>query len=404
MALEFSGVPAYEYRSFHLDTARHFFDADFLMRQIKLASQFHFNYFHLHLEDDQGWRLESKVYPELQDIGSVRMGDNFGRHRSNEKQGGYYPQEDIRDLVSYAASKGIEIVPEIDLPGHASAILAAYPGLGCSGKPVEVATRGGIFEDILCAGNDTVFEFIDRLMDEVCELFPGKYIHIGGDEAPKARWKRCPRCRERMNSEGLSNYRELEGYFLNRVAAHLIDKGRTPIAWNEATYGGNLDPRIVVQVWTEDREDGIAKHVAHGGRIIYSPFEYTYCDYPYGSLPVSKMYSIDLKPAGIDSSSIIGTECLCWTEHIREERALEKAIWPRYCAIAEAAWMGDSREPYEVFKDALIGKLDLFNRCHVAVTEAPGWDPSPAEAARQIESFHRHFDDAVNEHYDQSKD
>ena len=375
--LEIEDAPEYGYRSFHIDTARHYFPAGELKRMADAAASFKLNRFHWHFSDDQGWRIESRVFPRLHEIGARRSGDHFGAYSSDETEYRYYTQDEVRDMVSYCSGLQIEIVPEIDIPGHVTAILAAYPELSCTGKQVEVAASAGIFPEILCPGKEETFSFLFDLLDELCDLFPGRYFHIGGDEVPKTRWESCPCCRKRMEEENLSDTRQLQGYLANRAAAHLREKGKTVIAWNEAALGGNLDPGVVLQLWNDDPKDpalriygaerdengkltgpnqGIgSKHIRRGGYVICSSMMGSYCDYPHAFISARKIYEADVIPQKCGDiqeeakEHIRGVEALCWTEYIRTAEELEAHAWPRYAAKAEVGWSGEGRPGYKDF-------------------------------------------------------
>ncbi len=393
--------PAFEWRAFHIDCARHFISLEELKKMIRMAALFKMNRFHWHFSDDQGWRIESKAFPRLHQIGAYRNGDYFGQYQKEGKEGGYYTREQVRELVAFCEELGIEVVPDVDIPGHVTAILAAYPSLGCRGEAMETAVKNGIFPDILCAGKEETYTFLEMLLDDLLELFPGRYFHIGGDETPKIRWKECPVCRRRMEKEGLSDIRELQGYFQNRMIAFLKSRGRTAVVWNEAVLGGNLDPEAIVQFWTEDRDGKLAAHMEKGGRIILSPMKNSYCDYPYGFLPLNSVYELNIMPEDLMEAAaklqsrgrqgILGTECLVWTEFIRDPEKLEKLCWPRYTASAEAGWCGSDRPGYEDFAGRLHNLYFMFEKYGLAATPEEGWIPSEEERGRQLAEFMKNF-------------
>lgn len=383
--------PSFPHRSFHIDCARHFFPIGELKKMIGMAACFKFSHFHWHISDDQGWRIESKAYPLLHQIGSVRRGDHFGCYSCDEEEGGYYTREQVTELVSYCEQLGIEVVPEIDMPGHVSAILAAYPELSCTGDKVEVGMKGGIFRDILCPGKEETFTFIEKLLDDMLELFPGEYFHIGGDEAPKVRWKVCPHCQRRMRDNGLETVQQLQGYMLNRAAEYLRKKGRKAIVWNEASNGGNLDPDITIQLWTDDQEGTVIQHMEKGGKVILSHAMNSYCDYPYGYISLKSLYDIELTAQNYPKQAVIGNECLIWTEYIRTCERLEELSWPRFSAAAEAGWCGAQREGYDSFSRRLRELFFLFEENGISATEERGWVPSEEEAAVQYAQFQKNF-------------
>ena len=413
--LEIEDVPAYEYRSFHIDTARHFFLIDELKRMIEAAASFKLNRFHWHFSDDQGWRLESKVYPRLHEVGAKRNGDHFGAFSSEETEHCFYTQDEVHELVAFCAERQMEVVPELDMPGHVTAILAAYPELSCSSKQVEVANSSGIFPDILCPGKEETFNFLFPLLDELCSLFPGRYFHIGGDETPKTRWESCPCCRKRMETEHLEDTRALQGYLANRVAAHLKQRGKTVVAWNEAALGGNLDPDITLQLWNDDPKDpalkalggtkdengkltgpnqGIgSKHIRRGGDVITSNMMGSYCDYPHAFISAKKVYEAPVIPqqcGDVPEEARVhtkGVEALCWTEYIRTAEELESHCWPRFAAKAEVGWCGEGSHSYKDFA-ARMKILYPYLQSKIPCAAPPkAWTPGPLLAAKDMLGF-----------------
>ena len=390
-----SDAPAFPYRAFHIDSARHMRTIDELKTMVDAAAFFKLNKLHWHISDDQGWRIECKAFPKLHEIGSRRKGDHFGTYRSDEEEGGYYTREEVKDFVAYCAARGIEVIPEMDLPGHTMSILAAYPELSCFGGPVEVHTKAAISPDILCAGKEEVYTFLETLLDDLLELFPSQWFHIGGDEAPKAHWFDCPHCNRKLQEEGLSNYRQLQGYMMNRVAAFLRSRGRRSIVWNDGAYGGNLDSDIVLQVWFPDQDSAVDTHVSRGGQLIASPVDVCYCDYPHGEHPQAAIHALKLPTDG----TVLGGEVLLWSEFIRSARQMQALAWPRFTALAEAAWQGDARSSYEDFRTRLKAVFPIFAEMGIQATPADGWDPEEAEARRQSAEFRLQFE-AVNEEQD----
>lgn len=393
--------PTHPMRMFHIDCARHFFSVEELKKMIRMAAFFKLNTFHWHFADDQGWRIECLAYPLLHEIGGFRKGDHFGRYLSDEPEGGYYTREQVKELVAYCQSLGIEVVPEVDMPGHVTAILAAYPQLSCRKEPMEVATKGGIFEEIFCAGQEETFAFIEHLLDDLLELFPGKYFHIGGDEAPKQRWQECPACRKRMQTENLSSADELQGYVENRIIAFLKKKGRTAIVWNDAANGGNLDADAMIQLWTEDKDNMAAKHIQKGGKVILSNEKNCYCNFPYGHISLRDVYGLDTSPKELQEAALgvgkkgavaEGTECLLWSELVRDTERLEKFCWPRFTASAEVGWCGEDRHGYEDFVSRLQVLWPAFAKFGIEPMPEEGWTPSEEESKRQREEFYKDFD------------
>ena len=395
--MEISDAPAFPFRSIHLDVSRHMRTIDELKVMADAASYFKLNKIHWHISDDQGWRIECKAFPKLHEIGSRRKGDHFGTYRSDEEEGGYYTREEVKDFVAYCAARGIEVVPEIDVPGHVMAILAAYPELSCFGDPVEVHTKAAISLDILCAGREEVYTFLETLLEDMLELFPGKWFHIGGDEAPKGHWFECPHCNQKLKELGLENYRQLQGYMMNRLAEVLRRHGRRAIVWNDGAYGGNLDSDIVLEVWFPDKDSAVDTHVAKGGQLIASPVDVCYCDYPYGEHPVAPIHAVKLNSDG----TVLGGEALLWSEFVRSAQRMQELCWPRFTALAEATWQGDARSDYADFRSRLEALFPVFAEMGIQATPPSGWDPDEEEAKRQSKEFRLQFEaESENQDYE----
>ena len=325
-------APDLEHRGLLLDGCRHFQEVDFVLKQIDNLALHGMNVLHWHLTEDQGWRIDVPALPELAQVGAWRTEADGAQH------GGVYSASDIQKVVSYAAARHIEVIPEIEMPGHSSAALAAYPELGCSGDSVEVPRRWGVFKDIYCAGNEGTFEFLETVLEEVVRLFPGPRIHIGGDEAPKVRWSQCPKCQKRMEEEGLANEEELQRWFIGRMGAHLATKGKTIIGWDEILEGG-LPEGAAVQSWRG--MDGAAEAVHLGADVIVSPTSHCYLDYPLRSTDMEEAYAFEPVPDSLahGPGRILGGEGNMWTEHAPQER-VESKIYPRLTALAEVFWSG----------------------------------------------------------------
>jgi len=365
---QITDYPAYSYRAMHLDVCRHFFSKEFVKDYIDYLVYYKINTFHWHLTDDQGWRIEIRKYPKLTGVGAHRK----GKSGEEENDNGYYTQSDIRDIVKYATDRGITIIPEIEMPGHSSAALAAYPYLGCSGRQIDVPTTWGIKKDIY-APTDTVFKFFKDVMDEVCALFPGRYIHIGGDEAPKAQWKKSPIAQSVMKQNKLKNEEELQHYFMHRVEQYLQTKGKTAIGWGEVVKGG-LSDSIVVMSWL-NKEAGI-KAAKHGNNVIMAPRIYCYFDYPQKGdrakawwmlpLPLEKVYKFDPIPKGLSAEAqkhILGGEATLWTEYVKTEKQALHQLIPRLPAMSEALWTKPGRKDFKSFMERLkaLDALEPFN-------------------------------------------
>ena len=393
--------PAYSFRSFHLDSARHMRTMEEMKKIVDMAAYFKLNTLHWHFSDDQGWRIECRAFPRLHALGAYRNGDHFGTHRSEEREGGYYTQEEVRDFVAYCESKGIQVVPEIDLPGHVSAILHAYPHLSCRGEAVEVVTRAAITSELLCAGKEEVYTFLETLLGEMLELFPAPWFHIGGDEAPKTRWAECPHCQAKIRELGLTSHRQLQGYMSSRIVEFLRKHGRRAIMWNDGAYGGGIDPSVVLQVWFPDRDGALDDHIARGGQIYLSPVVPCYCDYPYGEHPLKAVYQLELNPDYVNQDTVLGGECLTWSEFIRSAERLQELAFPRFTALAEALWSGSHRGSYESFRSRLEAVFPVFAEMGIRATPAEGWDPEEEEAQRQSRAFREQFEaESENQDYD----
>ncbi|HEY5469577.1 MAG TPA: beta-N-acetylhexosaminidase [Bacteroidales bacterium] len=373
-ACEIKDEPGFVYRGMHLDVGRHMFPVAYIKRYIDMMALHKMNTFHWHLTEDQGWRIEIKKYPKLTTIGGFRKETLVGS--GNEKPqvfdgkpyGGFYTQEEVKDIVAYAKSKFITIIPEIEMPGHSSAALAAYPEFSCTGGPIEVATKWGVFPDVYCAGKDATFNFLEDVLSEVIDLFPGKYIHIGGDECPKDRWQKCQACQDRMKKEGLKDEKELQSYFIQRIEKFLISKDRKLIGWDEILEGG-LAPEATVMSW-RGIEGGIeAAKQKHD--VIMSPYNdvylYIYQCEPEGQplaaggyLPLEKVYSFNPLPEKLNADEqkyILGLEGCLWSEFVDSPGLLEYMVYPRMFAIAETGWTPASKKDFEGFLSRLeIGK------------------------------------------------
>ncbi len=351
-ALEIVDYPAYSYRGMHLDVCRHFFSKAFIKQYIDILAAYKMNVFHWHLTDDQGWRIEIKKYPRLTEIGAWRT------EADGQRYGGFYSQADIQEIVAYAADRYITIIPEIELPGHSSAALAAYPQFGCTGEQLFVPHTWGIKSDIY-APTDSTFTFLEDILSEVCDLFPSHYIHIGGDEAPKGQWKNSKIAQRVMQANHLKNEEELQNYFMHRVENYLHKKGRTAIGWGEIVKGGLSDSMIVMS-WM-DKTAGI-KAAKHSNKVIMAPRGFCYFDYPQKGerpraiwmlpLPIKKVYSfqpVSKRLNGAQNELILGGEAALWTEYVKTEEQAIHQLMPRMAAIAEALWTPENRKNFKEF-------------------------------------------------------
>ena len=356
------------------------------------AALFKFNKFHFHLSEDQGFRVEMESYPLLTSVGSVRPSSNFGKgENDNTPYGGYYTKEELKDIVKYCEERYIEVIPEFDFPGHTTAVISAYPELSCTGEKIELKTTGGVFKDILCVGNPETLKLIYAVIDEFCEIFPSKYFHIGGDEAPKTRWLNCPKCKAKLQEEGLHTMDELQGWLVNEVASYLKKKGRKAICWNESLNGGNLDKdNITVAQWTNKMDKGI--EWANGGNpIIMERFTPYYVDYPYGMHSLKDVYMFNpRKVRGLTSlgaASIKGVESPIWTEYVRNFEKMSYMCFPRWLAVAETGWNGVNTKGYQNFLKSAEFYCDVLKG--IGHTPAPksDWNVAPYTRLNETVGF-----------------
>lgn len=375
-----SDTPFFDYRGAMLDVCRHIFTAEEVKKYIDILALHKINRFHWHLTDDQGWRIEIKRYPELSRIGAMRSETLVGRYRHSTEYdgkpyGGIFTQDEVREIVKYAAERYIEVIPEIEMPGHGVAALSTYPWLGCSGGPYDVRTTWGISEEVFCAGKESTFEFLENVLTEVIELFPSKYIHIGGDECPKKAWKACGLCQQRIADEGLNDEAELQSYFMKRIERWLNDRGRNIIGWDEILQGG-ITRSATIMSW-RGTKGGIAA-AKLGNKVIMAPNTYCYIDYYQTSDPlankeplangrkpvtVAKVYALD-PYAGLDEEErkfITGVQVNLWTEYISDFAHVQHMLLPRLAALAEVGWAYD-RKDYEDFKVRLNKLRKVYDR------------------------------------------
>ncbi|MBR5246833.1 MAG: family 20 glycosylhydrolase [Clostridia bacterium] len=339
----------FEYRGFMLDSARHMQKIEEIKKLIDTLPLLKINKFHWHLTDDQGWRFESEKFPELNSAG-IRPYSDFGKTYVNEPHGRVYTKDEMREIVAYCAERGIEVIPEFDIPGHTSALLSAIPYLSCTGEDVKIKTHQGIFKDVLCLAKEETYNTVIQIIDEFLEIFPGEYFHIGGDETPSKHWKSCPECQKHMKELGVENYTEYQNCFMNRIVDYLESKGRHCIVWNDSAKAGNLDKRAIIQYWKESPKPTVS-FLNEGGKAILSPFSYCYFDYDYNITPLNRTYSLKADLPGLTEEgkkNIIGIEGTLWTEYVTENQQLEKLIFPRLIALSKVA-LGESGKPYNEF-------------------------------------------------------
>lgn len=371
-------APRFAYRGAHLDVCRHFFSVDSVKTYIDMLVLHNMNKFHWHLTEDQGWRMEIKQFPKLTEIGSVRNGTMIRKDwNSNDsiQYGGFYTQDECREIVKYAADRYITVIPEIDMPGHMVAAVTAYPELGCTGGPYEVRTIWGVSEELLCAGNEKVYDFVDKVLDEVMDVFPSKDIHIGGDECPKAEWEKCPKCQSKIKALGLKKddrftaEQKLQAYFTKHVDEYLTKHGRNAIGWDEILEGG-VSENATVMSWRGESGGIEAARLKH--RVIMTPNTYCYFDYyqskdcdnePFaigGFLPIKHVYGYEPLPAQLtpeEQSYIWGVQCNVWTEYIPTFSHVQYMMLPRGAALSEVQWSLPEAKDYEKFKNERLPRL-----------------------------------------------
>jgi hexosaminidase len=363
---EIADEPRFSYRGMHLDVGRHFFPVSTVKKYIDMIAFQKMNVFHWHLTEDQGWRIEIKKYPKLTQVGAFRKETVVGHAHGKPEQydgkpyGGFYTQDEVKEVIAYAKSKFVTIIPEIEMPGHALGALASYPELSCTGGPFEVAKTWGVFDDVFCAGKEETFKFLEDVITEVADLFPSEYIHVGGDECPKSKWAKCKLCQKRIRNEGLKDEKELQSYFIKRMEKFINSKGKKLIGWDEILEGG-IAPEATVMSWR-----GVAGGIEaakQGHDVIMTPTTYFYLDYYQcepkdqplaigGYLPLEKVYSFDprfdeLTPE--QNSHILGVQGNVWTEYIATPEYLEYMTYPRMIAISETGWTPSSKKDFEDF-------------------------------------------------------
>lgn len=356
-------APRFGYRGMMLDCGRHFFPISFVKKYIDIIALHNMNTFHWHLSEDQGWRIEIKKYPKLTEIGSKRSRTIMGHNADLDDgtpYGGFYTQEEAREIVRYAAERHITVIPEIDMPGHMLAALASYPELGCTGGPYEVGYGWGVFRDVLCVGNEKIYTFLQDVVDELCDIFPAKYFHIGGDETPTVRWEACPKCKALAAANGI-DAKHLQSIFTNRMEKYINSKGRSIIGWDEITHGP-INQSATIMSWQGVAPGSKAAEAGHD--VIMSPNSHCYFDHYQtqnqggepmcigGYLPVEKVYSFDAAPDSLSDAAkkhILGVQANLWTEYIPNTNMVEYMVLPRMGALAEVQWTPVAKKNYEEF-------------------------------------------------------
>ena len=376
--------PRFAYRGMHLDVSRHFFNKDVVKNYIDMMALHGMNTLHWHLTDDQGWRIEIKKWPRLTQVGAWRdrtvIGRNMGLY-DRTMYGGFYTQKDIREIVEYAAQRHITIIPEIDMPGHMVAAVTAYPELGCTGGPYEVWPDWGVSDDILCAGNPRVYEFLEDVLTEVMQLFPSRVIHLGGDEAPKGRWKECPKCQQKIRDERLQSTADfpaeerLQGYMVRRIQQFLAKHGRQLMGWDEIMYC-DVPKTSIIMNWRDWK--GVADPATEGFDVVRTPNSTLYFDHYQipqstwsnallfgGYAPLEKVYGYEPAPDSLTAGQrehVIGVQANLWTEYIGSADLIEYQVLPRMAALAEVQWTAPERKDYNSFRQRLPRLLAIYRQ------------------------------------------
>lgn len=374
-AVQITDAPRFGYRGMMLDCARHFFPISFVKKYIDIMALHNMNVFHWHLTEDQGWRIEIKSLPRLAEVASKRSGTVVGHNSMIDDSiayGGYYTQEEAREIVEYARQRNITVIPEIDMPGHMLAALAAYPELGCTGGPYEVGHKWGVYKDVLCLGNEKIYTFVQKVIDEICDIFPAKYFHIGGDETPTARWEVCPKCQQLAKEQNI-DVKKLQQYFTNRIEKYVNSKGKSIIGWDEILEG-DIHPSATIMSW-RGVEPG-QKAALQGHDVIMTPVSHAYFDYYQskntknepdaigGFLPVVKVYEFEPTPPTFSPEAknhILGVQANLWTEYIPFTTQAEYMVLPRMAALAEVQWTPAERKNFKEFVARSRRMSDLYD-------------------------------------------
>ena len=375
-AVTVADAPRFGYRGMMLDCARHFFPLSFVKKFIDILAMHNMNVFHWHLTEDQGWRLEIKSHPELTAKSSMRSGTVIGHNATVDDSiphGGFYTQQEAREIVEYARQRHITVIPEIDMPGHMLAALAAYPELGCTGGPYEVGHRWGVYKDVLCLGKESTYKFVQDVIDEVVDIFPAKYFHIGGDESPTVMWEKCPKCLQKAKDEN-TDIKHLQQYFTNRVEKYLNGKGKSIIGWDEILEG-KINQSATIMSW-RGVEPGL-KAAKQGHDVIMTPSSHVYFDHYQtkdtkhepdaigGCSPVDKVYSYEPLPDTLSAEAknrIKGVQANLWTEYIPFTTQAEYMVLPRMAALAEVQWTPVAKKNFDDFSKRALRLSDLYDR------------------------------------------
>ncbi len=376
-AISVTDRPRLGWRGIMLDESRHFFGVETVKKLLDRMSMYKLNVFHWHLTDNEGWRIEIKKYPLLTEVGGKRRGTQtlaWGKPNvvSWIEYQGYYTQEQIKDIVAYAKERNIMIVPEIDMPAHFAAAVAAYPELSCGNRAIEPSVRHSDHTDIIaCAGKESTYRFIYDVIDEICELFPAPYFHIGGDEAAKKEWKKCPVCQKSIKDNKLKDEEGLQGYFHNKIALYLKRKGRTMIGWNEILMADNLERSVIAQYWVPARDRNVEKQAEDGRKLIISKHQAFYFDMPYAMVKLSDTYRFDIADLYLKEESVLGLEGALWTEWVPTPERLDFQLFPRMEALSEVAWTPEEKRDYQDFCKRLSKRMVALDRMGINYAPFP---------------------------------
>lgn len=364
-------APRYVHRGFMMDVARHFFGIEKVKQTLSMMALYKLNVFHFHLTDDQGWRIEIKKYPLLAQKGSVRKStqlnaDKSKRDNSTYGENCYFTQEQIKEIVEYAKKLHITVIPEIEMPGHLVAAIACYPFLSCEAKEIDVSQDWGILDSVGCCGKEEFVDFVKDVVDEVCQLFPAPYFHIGGDEVPKNKWKDCPHCQQKIKEENLADEDDLQGYFTAVMGEYLAKKGKRLIGWNEILNSPRVLPDTIIQWWTPTGGKKAKAWVDGGGKAILCKWNNFYLDHDYAIRPLSKTYCFEPSDLGIRrEDNVLGIEAPLWAEYVRDEKKFDFSLYPRLQALAENAWSKKSNKNYSDFKLRLSDSKKMMKQKNI---------------------------------------
>lgn len=373
--LKIEDEPANNFRAFMLDVGRYFYPLEDVKTIVDYIALYKFNYFHIHLTEDQGWRFESKLYPKLTIKGCKRSHTNFGF----KKEEGFYTQEQLKELVDYCHKRYIKVIPEIDMPGHTMSALACYPELSCFDRKLKVSTHWGIKFDIMCAGKDFTYKFCKDIIDELCEIFTDEYIHIGGDEALKLRWSMCEHCKKKLAELELDNMEQLQIYFANYMADYIAQKGKKTIMWyNKYNEKDKIVPNndIIVQFWGTRKDKEFCKVVESGRKVITSNSSGYYIDLPYGYITLSDSYNTQGITGLENAGKLFGYETCLWTEYVKDIEKAKFNMFPRVFAISEIFWSGEGKRDYNKFLEKLPFNVDFVAKFGVKVPRKGIYNPN----------------------------